>query len=78
MLSHCLCSYCSFYWTIFPAVLESGEPNKVCMSLIKPSEPLDVTITMTSEEQNYTIFTQTEAKIDTHFCKEYKVKHSGG
>lgn len=78
MLSHCLCPHCRFYWALCPAVLESGEPTKVCMSLIKPNESVVVTVALTSEEQNITLLSETTATADIHICKEFMVNRTGG
>ncbi|XP_075892095.1 alpha-2-macroglobulin-like [Nelusetta ayraudi] len=62
-----------FYWVLCPAVLESGEPTKVCMSLIKPNETVAVTVTLTSKEQNLTVLSGTTTAADIHICKEFQV-----
>lgn len=78
MLSHCLCPHCRFYWVLCPAVLESGEPTKVCMSLIKPNETVAVTVTLTSKGQNLTVLSGTTTAADIHICKEFMVNRTGG
>lgn len=73
MFSHCLCPYCRFYWVVIPGVLESGQLNKMSVSLIKPNETLHVTVTLTSEEQNITIHTETATSADIHSSIEFLV-----
>lgn len=77
MLSHCLCPHCRSYWVLCPAVLESGEPTKVCMSLIKPNETVTLTATLTSKEQNITVLSATTTTADIHICKEFQVNRTG-
>lgn len=77
MFSHCLCPYCRYYWAVTPAVLESGEHSKFFISLINPNETLDVTVTLTSKEQNITIFTETVKNGNIHIGKQFEVNCTG-
>ena len=42
-----------------PAVLEAGAESRFCLSLLRPNETLQMTVTLMSEEENITLFQQT-------------------
>ncbi|KAK0152033.1 Ovostatin [Merluccius polli] len=47
------------YMLTIPAVLEAGAESRICMSLLRPNETLQMTVTLMSEEENITLFQQT-------------------
>lgn len=57
---------------VIPAVLESGELNKVCVSLMKPNESLAVTVTLNFEERNMTLVGISSA-VEINICSEFQV-----
>ncbi|CAL8360370.1 unnamed protein product [Merluccius merluccius] len=47
------------YMVTIPAVLEAGAESRFCLSLLRPNETLQMTVTLMSEEENITLFQQT-------------------
>ncbi|XP_028429998.1 alpha-2-macroglobulin [Perca flavescens] len=60
------------YMVTIPAVLESGAETKFCASLLEPSETLEMSVTLMSEEANTTLLEKTSS-IEFHTCIEFKV-----
>ncbi|CAJ1065980.1 alpha-2-macroglobulin-like protein 1 isoform X1 [Xyrichtys novacula] len=55
------------YLVAVPKVLEAGAESKYCVSLLQPDEPLNITITLTSEEEE-TVLLKTTASMEFHQC----------
>uniref|UniRef100_A0A8C9XGA6 Alpha-2-macroglobulin-like n=1 Tax=Sander lucioperca TaxID=283035 RepID=A0A8C9XGA6_SANLU len=60
------------YMVAIPAILESGAETKFCASLLQPSETLEMSVTLMSQEKNTTLLTETSSK-EFHTCTEFKV-----
>ncbi|TDH15374.1 hypothetical protein EPR50_G00030850 [Perca flavescens] len=60
------------YMVAIPAVLESGAETKFCASLLEPSETLEMSVTLMSEEATTTLLEKTSS-IEFHTCIEFKV-----
>ncbi|XP_035857586.1 alpha-2-macroglobulin-like isoform X4 [Sander lucioperca] len=60
------------YMVAIPAILESGAETKVCASLLQPSETLEMSVTLMSQEKNTTLLKETSSK-EFHTCTEFKV-----
>uniref|UniRef100_A0A8C9XC24 Alpha-2-macroglobulin n=1 Tax=Sander lucioperca TaxID=283035 RepID=A0A8C9XC24_SANLU len=62
----------SSYMVAIPAILESGAETKFCASLLQPSETLEMSVTLMSQEKNTTLLKETSSK-EFHTCTEFKV-----
>uniref|UniRef100_A0A8C5FT84 Alpha-2-macroglobulin-like n=1 Tax=Gadus morhua TaxID=8049 RepID=A0A8C5FT84_GADMO len=51
-----------YYIVTIPAVLEAGAGSRFCLSLLRPNETLQMTVTLMSEDENITLFQQTSDK----------------
>uniref|UniRef100_A0A8D0CS01 Uncharacterized protein n=1 Tax=Sander lucioperca TaxID=283035 RepID=A0A8D0CS01_SANLU len=71
MYCMCVCG-CRQYMVAIPAILESGAETKFCASLLQPSETLEMSVTLMSQEKNTTLLTETSSK-EFHTCTEFKV-----
>uniref|UniRef100_A0A8C9XNQ4 Alpha-2-macroglobulin-like n=1 Tax=Sander lucioperca TaxID=283035 RepID=A0A8C9XNQ4_SANLU len=71
MYCMCVCG-CRQYMVAIPAILESGAETKVCASLLQPSETLEMSVTLMSQEKNTTLLKETSSK-EFHTCSEFKV-----
>ncbi|XP_062242617.1 alpha-2-macroglobulin-like [Platichthys flesus] len=60
------------YMVAIPAVLEAGAETKLCASLLKPNETLDMTITLISVEMNTTLLKKS-SRQEFHDCVDFKV-----
>ncbi|KAK0154723.1 Alpha-2-macroglobulin [Merluccius polli] len=60
------------YMVTIPAVLEAGAESRFCLSLLRPNETLQMTVTLMSEEENITLFQQTSDE-GFHNCILFKV-----
>ncbi|XP_019950602.2 alpha-2-macroglobulin-like isoform X1 [Paralichthys olivaceus] len=60
------------YMVVIPAVLEAGAETKFCMSLLKPNETLEMTITLISIEKNTTLLKRSSSE-EFHDCIDFKV-----
>lgn len=72
----CFCG-CRQYMVAIPAVLEAGAETKFCMSLLQPNETLVMTVTLTSQEKNTTLFQKTSSK-GFHTCTQFEVSSRDG
>ncbi|KAK0152811.1 Ovostatin [Merluccius polli] len=63
------------YMVTIPAVLEAGAESRFCLSLLRPNETLQMTVTLMSEEENITLFQQTSDE-GFHNCILFKVVSS--
>ncbi|XP_062275147.1 alpha-2-macroglobulin-like [Scomber scombrus] len=59
------------YMVTFPAVLEAGAETTFCVSLLRPSETLVMTVTLMSTETNTTLFKETSS-TDFHTCTQFQ------
>uniref|UniRef100_A0A8C5FV63 Alpha-2-macroglobulin-like n=1 Tax=Gadus morhua TaxID=8049 RepID=A0A8C5FV63_GADMO len=55
-----------YYIVTIPAVLEAGAGSRFCLSLLRPNETLQMTVTLMSEDENITLFQQTSDKQFRH------------
>ncbi|KAL6471077.1 hypothetical protein MHYP_G00197270 [Metynnis hypsauchen] len=55
----------------FPAVIESGSEATLCTSLLKPSEPLQMTIYLVHDNQTRTLL-QESVEEEFHRCSKFK------
>ncbi|XP_039643075.1 alpha-2-macroglobulin-like isoform X2 [Perca fluviatilis] len=60
------------YMVAIPAILESGAETRFCASLLEPSETLEMSVTLMSEEANTTLLEKTSS-VEFHTCIEFKV-----
>ncbi|XP_078102954.1 LOW QUALITY PROTEIN: alpha-2-macroglobulin-like [Sander vitreus] len=60
------------YMVAIPAILESGAETKFCASLLQPSETLEMSVTLMSQEAKTTLLKKTSSK-EFHACTEFKV-----
>uniref|UniRef100_A0A8C9XKM8 Alpha-2-macroglobulin-like n=1 Tax=Sander lucioperca TaxID=283035 RepID=A0A8C9XKM8_SANLU len=60
------------YMVAIPAILESGAETKFCASLLQPSETLEMSVTLMSQEKN-TILLKKSSSKEFHTCTEFKV-----
>ncbi|XP_028429213.1 alpha-2-macroglobulin isoform X3 [Perca flavescens] len=60
------------YMVAIPAILESGAETKFCTSLLQPSETLEMSVTLMSQEANTTLLKKTSSE-EFHTCTEFKV-----
>uniref|UniRef100_A0A8C9X886 Alpha-2-macroglobulin n=1 Tax=Sander lucioperca TaxID=283035 RepID=A0A8C9X886_SANLU len=67
----CVCG-CRQYMVAIPAILESGAETKFCASLLQPSETLEMSVTLMSQEKN-TILLKKSSSKEFHTCTEFKV-----
>lgn len=75
MVSLCLCSHSRYYWAVIPGVIPAGQPNRMCVIVIKPNETLSVEANLISPDQNITIYHNTAINVDIHACAEIPVNH---
>uniref|UniRef100_A0A8C9X830 Alpha-2-macroglobulin n=1 Tax=Sander lucioperca TaxID=283035 RepID=A0A8C9X830_SANLU len=71
MYCMCVCG-CRQYMVAIPAILESGAETKFCASLLQPSETLEMSVTLMSQEKN-TILLKKSSSKEFHTCTEFKV-----
>lgn len=74
LLYVCFCG-CRQYMVVIPAVVEAGAETKFCASLLQPSEPLVMTITLFSQEKNTTLLHKTSS-AEFHTCVQFQVTSS--
>uniref|UniRef100_A0A8B9KEV8 Alpha-2-macroglobulin-like n=1 Tax=Astyanax mexicanus TaxID=7994 RepID=A0A8B9KEV8_ASTMX len=55
----------------FPAVIESGSEAKLCVSLLKPNETLQLTVYLLHKKQNRTLL-QERVEEEFHRCSQFK------
>ncbi|XP_039678847.1 alpha-2-macroglobulin-like isoform X2 [Perca fluviatilis] len=60
------------YMVAIPAILESGAETKFCASLLQPSETLEMSVTLMSQEANTTLLKKTSSQ-EFHTCTNFKV-----
>lgn len=60
-----------------PAVLQTADMAKLCVSLWQPNETISMTITLMSQEDNTTIF-QMISREEFHTCIEFEVRCRDG
>ncbi|XP_039678890.1 alpha-2-macroglobulin-like [Perca fluviatilis] len=60
------------YMVAIPAILESGAETKFCASLLQPSETLEMSVTLMSQEANTTLLKETSSQ-EFHTCTKFKV-----
>nr|XP_061781462.1 alpha-2-macroglobulin-like [Nerophis lumbriciformis] len=60
------------YMVGIPALLEAGADTNFCASLLQPNETLTMTVSLNSEEENRTLFSEASSK-DFHKCISFKV-----
>ncbi|KAF1393511.1 hypothetical protein PFLUV_G00016750 [Perca fluviatilis] len=60
------------YMVAIPAILESGAETRFCASLLEPSETLEMSVTLMSEEANTTLLEKTSS-VEFHTCIDFKV-----
>ncbi|KAF1393528.1 hypothetical protein PFLUV_G00016930 [Perca fluviatilis] len=60
------------YMVAIPAILESGAETRFCASLLEPSETLEMSVTLMSQEANTTLLEKTSS-VEFHTCIDFKV-----
>ncbi|XP_047017186.1 alpha-2-macroglobulin isoform X2 [Ictalurus punctatus] len=60
-----------YFMVTFPAVIESGSNAKLCVSLLKPNETLQVNIYLVHNNQNRTLLQETVEK-EIHHCSHFE------
>ncbi|XP_066519246.1 alpha-2-macroglobulin-like isoform X2 [Hoplias malabaricus] len=66
-----------YFMVTFPAVIESGSDAKLCVSLLKPNETLQMTIYLVHNHQNRTLLEERVEK-EFHRCSHFKAPHVEG
>ncbi|KAK3560724.1 hypothetical protein QTP86_014723 [Hemibagrus guttatus] len=61
----------------FPAVIEAGSDAKLCASLLKPNETLQMNVYLVHNNQNKTLLHETVEK-DFHHCSHFEAPHVKG
>uniref|UniRef100_A0A8B9KEW4 Alpha-2-macroglobulin bait region domain-containing protein n=1 Tax=Astyanax mexicanus TaxID=7994 RepID=A0A8B9KEW4_ASTMX len=61
----------SYFMVTFPAVIESGSEAKLCVSLLKPNETLQLTVYLLHKKQNRTLL-QERVEEEFHRCSQFK------
>ncbi|KAI4885480.1 hypothetical protein NFI96_027047 [Prochilodus magdalenae] len=74
--SYCFCPL-RYFMVTFPAVIESGSVATLCMSLLKPSESLLMTIYLVHNDQDRT-FVQERVEEEFHRCSQFKAPQVKG
>ncbi|XP_065816781.1 alpha-2-macroglobulin isoform X2 [Labrus bergylta] len=59
------------YLVAVPSELEAGAETQFCLSLLQPNEPLLITVTLTSEEEE-TILLKTTSSVELHECYTFQ------
>lgn len=70
---YCVCG-CRQYMVAIPAILESGAETRFCASLLEPSETLEMSVTLMSQEANTTLLEKTSS-VEFHTCIDFKVSN---
>ncbi|XP_007236950.3 alpha-2-macroglobulin [Astyanax mexicanus] len=60
-----------YFMVTFPAVIESGSEAKLCVSLLKPNETLQLTVYLLYNNQNRTLL-QERVEEEFHRCSQFK------
>ncbi|XP_056329658.1 alpha-2-macroglobulin-like protein 1 [Danio aesculapii] len=63
------------FMVTFPAIIRSGSEAKLCMSLLKPEENMQLTITLVSSNQNRTLLQEKTLK-EFHRCLDFQAPES--
>ncbi|XP_043115311.1 alpha-2-macroglobulin-like isoform X2 [Puntigrus tetrazona] len=63
------------FMAIFPGVIRSGSEAKLCISLLKPEENLQLTISLVYNEQNRTLL-QERTEKEFHRCLDFQAPES--
>ncbi|XP_066519295.1 alpha-2-macroglobulin-like [Hoplias malabaricus] len=66
-----------YFMVTFPAVIESGSDAKLCVSLLKPNETLQMTIYLVHNHQNRTLLEERVEK-EFHSCSHFKAPQIEG
>uniref|UniRef100_W5KTC8 Alpha-2-macroglobulin-like n=1 Tax=Astyanax mexicanus TaxID=7994 RepID=W5KTC8_ASTMX len=66
-----------YFMVTFPAVIESGSEAKLCVSLLKPNETLQLTVYLLYNNQNRTLL-QERVKEEFHRCSQFKAPEIEG
>ncbi|MCI4385782.1 hypothetical protein PGIGA_G00054670, partial [Pangasianodon gigas] len=66
-----------YFIVTFPAVIESGSEAKLCVSLLKPNETLQMNIYLIHKDQNRTLLQETVEK-EFHRCSQFKAPQVEG
>ncbi|KAL6471076.1 hypothetical protein MHYP_G00197260 [Metynnis hypsauchen] len=66
-----------YFMVTFPAVIESGSEATLCTSLLKPNEPLQMTIYLVHDNQNRTLL-QERVEEEFHRCSKFKAPQVEG
>ncbi|KAM6987442.1 murinoglobulin-2-like [Tautogolabrus adspersus] len=59
------------YLVAVPAELEAGVETQFCLSLLQPDEPLVITVTLISDEEE-TILLKTTSSVELHECYKFQ------
>ncbi|XP_067306909.1 alpha-2-macroglobulin-like protein 1 [Pseudorasbora parva] len=63
------------FMVIFPATIRSGSETKLCVSLLKPEENLQLTISLVDNSQNRTLL-QERTETELHRCLDFQAPES--
>ncbi|XP_034166357.2 alpha-2-macroglobulin-like isoform X2 [Pangasianodon hypophthalmus] len=66
-----------YFMVTFPAVIESGSEAKLCVSLLKPNETLQMDIYLIHNNQRRTLLQETVEK-EIHRCSQFKAPQVEG
>ncbi|XP_066514765.1 alpha-2-macroglobulin-like [Hoplias malabaricus] len=66
-----------YFMVAFPAVIESGSNAKLCVSLLKPNETLQITIYLVHNHQNRTLLEEKVEK-EFHHCSDFQAPQVEG
>uniref|UniRef100_A0A672KQ28 Uncharacterized protein n=1 Tax=Sinocyclocheilus grahami TaxID=75366 RepID=A0A672KQ28_SINGR len=68
-------SFCRIFMVTFPGVIRSGSEAKLCVSLLKPEENLQLTISLVYSNQNRTLL-QERTEKEFHRCLDFQAPDS--
>uniref|UniRef100_A0A673I500 Alpha-2-macroglobulin bait region domain-containing protein n=1 Tax=Sinocyclocheilus rhinocerous TaxID=307959 RepID=A0A673I500_9TELE len=74
LFSHAL-SLCRIFMVTFPGVIRSGSEAKLCVSLLKPEENLQLTISLVYSNQKRTLL-QERTEKEFHRCLDFQAPES--
>uniref|UniRef100_A0AAY5EJF4 Uncharacterized protein n=1 Tax=Electrophorus electricus TaxID=8005 RepID=A0AAY5EJF4_ELEEL len=68
---------CLYFMVTFPAVIESGSEAKLCVSLLRPNETLQMTIYLIHNNHSRTLVEET-VEEEFHRCSQFKAPEVDG
>uniref|UniRef100_A0A671K623 Alpha-macroglobulin receptor-binding domain-containing protein n=1 Tax=Sinocyclocheilus anshuiensis TaxID=1608454 RepID=A0A671K623_9TELE len=75
LFGFCSLSLCRIFMVTFPGVIRSGSEAKLCVSLLKPEENLQLTISLVYSNQKRTLL-QERTEKEFHRCLDFQAPES--